>query len=354
MNQQNIPTKEWPALRVIHINGGSRAINDCNNIVNICPLQNGKKIQFCITEYSSIYKELTEKGISILGIEFYSNYYEYNDISPPQWRVNYKHNNIFDTIQKWARLTHAGIKKQDGRFIDITSRIRYQLDCCDWRLKEISDYYNKQLLSILADDKFEDCKKFENRYSQLSYLSIQSFLIDACILRDFLAEISYLYCYDGVYSNENITTMNSLRKIILKAGKSNDELTKYIIENANKEDGWLTKLGTYRDVITHGAPIQLAYDRLFSVCKTVKLSNSEEIPSVSCPLPINIKEIERKRSKIFYKNYDELQNIFTSDKEDAIDGMEYCYGILCNLTFLSNIIIEKLPYIPEEIIIKIK
>ena len=100
---------------------------------------------------------------------------------------------------------------------DTASRIGHQLRVCDWRLREISEAYSTQLLARLKRKDFKIGTRFEDGFTWLTYLSLQSFLVDACILRDYLSEFAAEYIYKPMIDlgNQRITAMGALKKKVL-------------------------------------------------------------------------------------------------------------------------------------------
>jgi hypothetical protein len=351
---EDTPSQEWPKTRILHIKGGIRVINDCNNVAQLSPYKDNNIIKVNIEKYNSLFMEISEMGLHILGVDLYSHPYEYNDIIPPQWKLNISHNNkpwfIWESIQKWAKLANAGLTNEDGLFLDISNRIRQQLKVCDWRMRDISESYHKILHSIVKSNDYKFDDRFQNQYTWLAYLSIQSFLIDACILRDYIAEFISIYIYNK--KDLNVTTANSLLKNILRKTEQKDELTKYL-QDSTAENGWIKILGTYRDVIIHKSPLVIADNQLFSICKKLTLKNIGDVPAIVCPIPSNIKDIQDRRSERCFKNYEtRMKHTFLGrDDNDYIDGLDYCFETFKSLVLLLETVSTKSPYNPESITI---
>src|SRR5438105_3706009 len=87
----------------------------------------------------------------------------------------------------WRQIAHAAFKAKRGRLWDSASRIAHQLRVCGWRLRQVSEAYRDQLWAR-SDGKFAAGQHFQDQFTWLVYLAIQSFLLDACILRDYIAE----------------------------------------------------------------------------------------------------------------------------------------------------------------------
>jgi hypothetical protein len=351
---ENTPSREWLSTRILHSTGGIRVINDCNNIAQVSPYKDNNVIEYKIENYNSLYTETSKIGLPILGVDFYSNSYEYDSISSPPWRLNISYNNkrwfIWESFQKWAKLANAGFKNKDGLFLDLSKRIKHQLRVCEWRIREISECYNKTLYSIIKSNDYKYDDRFQNYFTEIAYLSIQSFLVDACVLRDYIAEFVSIYYYNK--KGLKITTMGELYKQILKKIEEKDELTQHL-HDITDENGWLKNLGTYRNVIIHKAPLAIVDNSLFSICKKFILKNIGDVPSVICPIPTNIEEIDKKRNNRYFEDFDEITkvSILGRDDNNYIDGLDYCFKTFKSLALLLDTISTKAPYKPEPIVI---
>ena len=143
---------KWPAARVVHLIGGCRAINDHNQLVHFFPnTMEGVEWRFEASSYAAIYRNLESLGFSIVGVDFYSHVMVVEGNVPPNWRSYYRTGNTAwtteETAQKWRNIGHGGFKKKDGVLWDTANRIGHQLRVCDWRLRGISEAYNKQLIA---------------------------------------------------------------------------------------------------------------------------------------------------------------------------------------------------------------
>jgi len=339
MTQEKDP---WPyAARIIHLVGGCRAINNPGPIVNFEPVTvEGKAEQFKIDTYGSIYLRLEALGIGIIGVDFYTHILEFKRIKLPQWRSFQRAKNtswpVWEIAQKWSNIAYAAFKNKIGKLWDIGSRISHQLNVCDWRLREISESYRNQLSAKIRGNDFEVGQSFEDDFTWLAYLSIQSFLVDACILRDYLAE----FVSEFIYNESKITRMSSLKNKILNKTTSND----YLIQNIKQqtsEDGWIKLLGDYRNLIVHYAPLALAERRLFSVCDKLTIGENICLPIIRCPIPENPARISASRySSNHFANFEDQLNVFAkAAKGDIpiIDGLDYASAVLGNLATLLEL-----------------
>ncbi len=349
--------EKWPAARIVHLIGGCRAINDHDSIVRFFPkTMEGKEWQFEISAYSAIYRNLESLGFFIVGVDFYSHILEVEGSVPPNWRSYYRTGKTSwateEASQKWRNIGHAGFKKKDGMLWDTASRIGHQLRVCDWRLREISEAYSNQLAARLKQNDFKIGTRYEDGFTRLTYLSLQSFLVDACILRDYLAEFAAEYIYKPIIDlkNQRITTMGAVKQKILKKIPDPDNLTKEL-QMATDDKGWLTLLGNYRDLVMHSAPLTQAKAKLFSVCDHLRVADDAHMPILRCPIPESPARILSARSTgEHFSNFENQFNSFAkaaAGDVSAVDGIEYASAVLGRLASLAEEIGRRSPVAPE-------
>ncbi len=349
--------KQWPGARIIHLVGGFRAINNFDPIVEFAPnTLEGKIGQFKIGSYGAIYNSLKSLSIGIIGVDFYSHILEVEGSVPPNWRSFHRTKNTSwpteELAQKWSNIGHAAFKNKHGQLWDIGSRIGYQLRVCDWRLREISEAYSNQLNARVKLNDFKVGQCFEDGFSWLTYLSLQSFLVDACILRDYLAEFASGFVYKDIVDMGNckITAMGPLKKKVLNKIKDNDDFTKELRQETNR-NGWITLLGNYRDLVVHSAPLAQAERKLFSVCDKLAIDESGSLPIIRCPIPENPAQILTSRSTgSHFADFDNQFNAFAKAANGdipMIDGLDYASVVLGNLAKLSMLAADKSPLAPQ-------
>jgi len=355
--------RKWPGARIIHLSGGCRAINNFGPLVEFAPnTLEGKIWQFKIRVYKAVYKSLESLSISIVGVDFYPHGFNVEGFVPWNWRSFHRTKDTpwptEELSQKWSYIGHAAFDKKNGQLWDIASRISHQLKVCDWRLREISEAYRKQLIERVKANDFKVGQRFEDGFTWLTYLSIQSFLVDACILRDYLAEFAYEFVYKNIVDigNCKITSMGSLKKKVLNNNIDNDDLTKELRQETSAS-GWITLLGNYRDIVVHSAPLaQIAEKRLFSLCDKLVIDDNGSLPMIRTPIPENPAQILSSRSTgNHFADFDRQLNVFAeAAKGDIpmIDGLDYASVVLVNLSALSKLEANKSPLAPRMPIIR--
>ncbi len=348
--------KEWLSVRIVHTKGGIRLINENSPLVRIHPeTVNNKVGTFKTPNYGALFDSIESLTLPIIGVEFYSYSHQFEGKDLPEWRV-YARNRltVWDNENAailWSNIGTGAHENRNGRLWDVASRISHQLRVCAWRLKELSDSYNNQLISKISKNNYKNGSRFSDGFTWLCYMAIDSFLVDVCILRDYLSEYAAHYVFNLFVDEKlpNVTSLSGLRKYILKKATSNDEL--FIEFNKiTEEDGWLKDLGGYRDLVVHSAPLAQAEKRLFAICDSVSI-NGGELPAISCPIPKKPMDIAASRaSGSLFEDFEKQFELFvgmTNKKEPQIDGLEYCHSVMANISKLANKLAARTPVKPK-------
>ncbi|TPQ28882.1 hypothetical protein C2U68_02640 [Methylomonas koyamae] len=282
-----------------------------------------------------VYSAIESLNQEIIGIEFIDNSLQINGADLPEWRV---YNKSFinrwsnaESAELWRRIGNSAYGIKDGYLWDLTNRISHQLRVCGWRIKELSDRYHDQLTAVIERGEHVNEIKFKDNFTWLCYLAIQTFLIDACILRDFLAEFISSYIIESAAkNNKRITTMSSLLREVKKLPKQDDPLVNELL-SITGELGWLKSLGDYRDLVVHSAPIDQAETILFAKNRLVKCCG-KITPVIECPIPQNpSKSYKTRHNRSLFDDFDELIKALaglTDTHNSSIDGLSYCHSML--------------------------
>lgn len=351
--------KDWPAGRVVHLAGGCRAVHDPGPLVHLVPdTIDGKTAQFQMSTYGDIHNDLESLGLRTVGVDFYSHILEVEGSVPPNWRPFHRTETtlwpVAEVSQKWRNIGHEAFQKKNGELWDIGSRIGHQLRVCSWRLRETSEGYHNQLCAQVREKDFRVGKRFKDGFTMLTYLSLQSFLVDACILRDYLSEFAakFVYARRIDLDKEKITTMGSLKKKVLNRISHSDALTKMLRMETNT-NGWIKLLGDYRDLVVHSAPLAHAERALFSICDEFRINEKGSLPAIRCPIPENPAQISQYRSRDdrFRDFKAKIDAFIKASRGDvsSMDGMEYAHATLGNLSRLAELLAQESPVEPKMI-----
>lgn len=352
------PNRDWKAVRIIHLPGGCRAINGLDPKVQFEPdALSGKKATFVTKAYGAIFSDLETLKLELIGADFYSHNLEAKGIIPPDWRAYHRFPMTIwpseDEAQRWSQIGHAAFSRNNGRLWDVASRISHQLRVCSWRLRQVSESYCDQLGAMVRGGDFNIGTQFADGYTWLAYLSIQAYLVDACVLRDYLAEYyALILSPDTEQIGKNpITSMGGLlrRKVLDNIGC--EDSVANALREATSEGGWLHELGAYRDLVVHSAPLARAQGRMFAVATELNLGTTGALPAIRLPIPANPLGITKARTsgehfEDFARQFELFVRASQSDTASA-DGMAYAHSALGQLSFLASQLADRSPVPPE-------
>jgi hypothetical protein len=346
----------WPAARCAHLGGGIQAINVIGPSVEFEPNSiDGQRIGFQLEKYGALSGHLEASGFQLIGVDFYTAREEVEGQMPPDWRAYHRFNGspwlTWDIQNTWSHIGHAAYKNRIGRLWDVASRISNQVRVCAWRLRQISVSYVDQLAGYVAHGAFKDGQRFDDPWTSFMYISIQAFLVDACTLRDYLAEYASLFPLNKYMSGiSSINSMGGLKKKILDRVESSDGIV-HLLRDATGESGWLKELGDYRDLVVHLAPLATAEKRLYAEIRQFELPKNLHLPYIICPIPDNPAEINSARSKgTYFEDFEKLIDTFTKGgvmRPPQRDGLDYCHRVLGRLAELALTLSRTSPVEPQ-------
>lgn len=346
----------WPAVRSIHLQGGCRS-NDVENMLHLDPVaSNGQIASFQTPGYAAAYGLLIKAGFQIIGVDFYMEVEQADGRRLPGWRA-YHHIGstswpCAEGADTWSFLAHSAIREKNGLLWDVASRISHQLRTCDWRLRQVSECYRDQLWATVRAQGFLDGRRFYDGFTWLGYLAIQAFLVDACVLRDYLAEYrALILAQAGQHAfKDKVTRISSLKrhyldKVVLSLPV--DQL----LRQATEPGGWLHLLGSYRDLVVHCAPLARAGRGLYAVCTSLPLDSGMTLPSIKLPVPPDPESIAKSRTSGAYwedpeQNFARFRNAL-ANPDAALDGLQYSHAVLGQLSLLAVELVAISPVEPE-------
>ncbi|MGY2410921.1 hypothetical protein [Pseudomonas pergaminensis] len=346
---------EWqPVLRELHLYGGARVFNGTDPKVNIQPSAlSGKLASITINSYSSLYSDIKGLGLKAVGCDFFETEEEVKGFAPPLWRsINPAATPLWlcaDQGQNWSFIANAAFMQKSGLFCDIASRISHQIRACEWRLRQLSEAYSNQLNGRLLSKSFVANDRFMDGNTSLCYLALQSFLVDACTLRDYLSEFyseATIRLHDS--SAAKITSLSGLLKswrTHLPQDKAGKEL-----RASSLQDKWLYDLGAYRDLVVHVAPLANAEKTLLAFTKTIEF-HGENIPAIQLPIPLKPAQVTKKRTTGEYfedPNLNFARGLnYIQDMDSSRDALEYAHITMQQLGAICSSIAATSPFAPE-------
>ena len=345
------------------MSGGCRAICRLEPRFEVLPKAlSANVITGDLSQYGALYNSLESHNLEIIGVEFFSDVRQLNGQIPPEWRAYHRRSTTAwpceEITQKWRDIGKSAYSQKMGRLWDLADRISHQLRVAGWRLRQISEAYHQQLnAQVLADGGFKASRAFDNAFVWQSYVEIHSFLVDACIVRDYLAEFAAHFVYGPRMGMERIgvTTAASLKKLLMKV-KDADALTTSL-QTAISDSGWLQELGAYRDLVMHVAPLARAGRRLFASNCTLLVGGLEQLPFTVCPIPDDPERIMASRNRgDFFHDFSSQWETYAAGIKDGLprwDGLKYSHIALSRLTELAESLSEHSPVVPKKMLFEL-
>lgn len=302
----------------------------------------GCEISFQARSYGSLYRELADKEVAPIGFEFLKHRREVDRTMPTDWRpyLPWDAKKIWpcdDEIQTWSHIGFAAGQQKEAQLWDIARRISHQLRVCSWRLYQLSEAYHAQLHARVVGREFKAGEKFEDGFTWLGYLAAQVFLVDACVLRDYLAEFYALY---GPMKGAGppITSMAGLKRHVLNKAATGDAVFAKL-KGATSGGGWLHLLGAFRDLVVHCVPLARAEVRLWALAVEIPLNGAPPLPGISLPLPADPSSVSAARAAPdrAKRLADELDLLTSASLGSCprTDALFYSYTCLNELTRLA-------------------
>jgi hypothetical protein len=150
----------------------------------------------------------------------------------------------------WSGIAWAAEEKGDMDLGKIARNITFSLRTSVIRLRDISCEYARQNLYAVLNKK-PPGSRFMNVETFDFYVALHSFLAEMCSARDYLAQFIGKYILGG-----DGTRMSRLYRR-LKQNPSSHPVGKLVLSICDRDkDGWMSRLGRFRDMTIHEAPIR--------------------------------------------------------------------------------------------------
>lgn len=352
------PAKQssWKSARKTFIAGGCEVINIDNEVAWIEPcVETEHRLIFEIPSYGSLYQALAELDLTPFVTEFIHHKYQIEGSMPAESRACFIGKGdtwILETqCHIWSQVAAEAARQKDSGIWDCASRISHQLRATQYELDTIASAYSRQLKARLISQDYENGQLFADMFTDKCYQAIQNYLINACILRDYLAEFYFKFCISSqLRENHSVTTMSALKKKVLTKTTCNDPLFLELKAETSK-DGWIKELGDYRDMAAHSVPLAKVLRHMFIKSESKMLLKKYEVPGIRCPLPNSPAEIKTERAKgqafIDFENQWRKELEIANGPDAGQDGMKYAHTTSFNLAKLAEKIVAESPIEPK-------
>lgn len=336
---------EWPRIvRIVWITGGVVAINNPGPEVQIGAGVGGRLLgTFNLPTYPSLFAVLRQQSFPIVGATFIEDYEEAQGLRSPQFRALSDKNgwHAWNINQQWRDIAHASSKQDEMLLMDVASRIAAGLNYSEMRLLDLVEAYSIQLRGRLHKDTPKEYTRFKDTHSFSVYKAIHALFWEMAVLRDTLAEFAAKFCF-----GYQVSTLTGLIKQLNKNSNYSDPLAKQLLKETDLEaSGWLAMFSEYRNLFTHSAPMEQVAGIVFAVQDKRILSPDLSIPQIYYPLPANVAELARRRSRgPLFETFKELVDATSGrrpERKTEPDALEYLHNCFDKLTELAALLITR-------------
>lgn len=357
MSPKHDPTKN--VARLIHLAGGVRALSNPGSNVVFTPPRTG--VPESDIEYDD-YKKLTQAVVDVVGIwpigtEYYTRREQVEGFELPDWVIFDPTNRLGHPTQgasnQWADLGNAAFEASDMVLFDLARRISFIAFSLAWRLRELSNAYERELTAHLHanDGRISPGHLFATGNSYFIYMAAHTFLVEAGILRDYLAEFVAKYALSTfVPADKTIRTMSGLIRVnVLTRAKGKDDLAKILADATDPTSGWLARIGQYRDLVVHSSPLQSASHGMWIAESSMTCTDGGFIASIHAPLPKEPLQLaqERARGTAFTTPEDWIKETSGADILSNPDLLTFCAESVQALFGLALRCLDRAPFPPK-------
>ena len=290
---------------------------------------------------------------------------EAQGLRPSEFRAMSDNNGwlVWDIHQQWREIAHASGRCDEMLLMDVASRIAAGLTYSEMRLHDLVEAYSIQLRGRLYKNtdmsKENEYTRFEDTNSFSVYKAIHVLFWEMAVLRDTLAEFAAKFCFGQ-------PEVSTLRGLIKRLKNHADPLAGQLLKDADLvTGGWLAMFTEYRNLFTHSAPMEQVARIAFAVQDKRILSPNLSIPQIYYPLPANVSELARRRSRgPLFETLKELVDASAGHRPERTtepDALEYLHNCFIKLTELAALMTTRSPiaarpihFGPEDIIGKIQ
>ena len=324
-----------PALRIVHLAGGLRAIDLNEEQVWIEAALDRRFGSFPTPPYDQLFQILAQHGFETIGADFLTNYAGFEG-APPDWQLFHLGQGYYamDEERAWGGVRYAASRSGNPSLEVLASKARTYLRLLPLRLRQLSEAYNLTVArAITGYSTVEIGHHFDNEWGSYVDAAIHAFLSDAGAFRDVLSEIVWRLILgkdDGL-----VTSLSGL----LKRTKSERHPLVLSIRLA-AEKGWLFQLSDLRNHIVHVAPVADSQEHHMYELRALKSPTGKDIPTLHVPL-LEADGTVRKPSSTFVNYNDEiaLKSSLEAYRQYVLssrDALSVCQDFCVRLVELSR------------------
>lgn len=320
---------EQRPVRIVHLQGGLRAIDDRSGQIHVRVHSSRRLIRFRAPKYASLYAKLQALGFRVIGAEFITN----RGFAAPDWRFAPPKGGFTLTheCREWSNVRHTASRENKSNVVDITRRCSALLELLGIRVWQMSNAYNGAYLAALSTGELPVGKLFENTYTPHIEAAIHAFLADAASLRDLMCEFTWKHI---------LQEQGEVRKIgrfMTNAKDATHPLAREIIDEG--KNGWIKRLSDLRNDVLHFAPIGTQHTYPPCQARNVQMSGGETVSYLAYGLVDRIPDKGDLGATKTAKDEEEIiaeLRAFASRLDESEDALEYAWDTVGKLIDLCE------------------
>lgn len=274
-----VKTKSVAYVDEFHLLGGLRAYFSPPDVfIGPCSSQVDQYLEYSgVQSKSAFLKLLRSKGLNIIGRERHTE--EAFGISDVDWllvELGVKE----EIVNIWNGIAIASHTSKNGELTESARNIAFALRTSSLRLRDCSREYGWQNLNSIHMKRGEDAL-FSNKKSFDLDMALHSVLVEMATARDYLAS----FICQQILADKIFSGIDSMAKLFTKlstidhaklAGMSGKSIADTILKICDRKsaDGWMARLGKFRNIIVHESPLGSVAEKEHLTAKIVRIGEA--------------------------------------------------------------------------------
>jgi hypothetical protein len=240
-----------PSLpRLLHLPGGLRILDERKEKIVLQIHARKTYATIATPEYSEVYATVAKIGLPVIGVEF-PTLDILRGVAAPDWQIASTSRGfaLRNERNAWTQVRTLAQQEEREFDADLANRASTYLELVAIRIFDLSNCYSRVLIALDYDGDARQKVGFLYRDGFVTALeaAIHAFAADAASFRDLIVEAAWRLLKLGDQTVRKIKRFLEYYKI--GTHPVGDEL------RTAAKGGWLEKLSTLRNEITHAAPI---------------------------------------------------------------------------------------------------
>lgn len=320
---------EQRPVRIVHLQGGLRAIDDRSGQIHVQVHSSRRFIRFEAPEYANLYATLQAFGFRVIGAEFITNRgFAAPDwwFSPPKGQFKLTHE-----CREWSYVRHAASTENKRNVVDITRRCSALLELLGIRVWQMSNAYNGAYLAASSTGELPVGNLFDNTYTPHIEAAIHAFLADAASLRDLMCE----FTWKNILKEEG--EVRKIGRFMTCAKDATNPLAQELIYEG--KNGWIKRLSDLRNDVLHFAPIGTQHTFPPCQAREVQMPQGETVRYLAYGLVDRIPDEGDLGTTMAAKDEEQIiaeLRAFANRLDESDDALEYAWDTVGKLIDLCE------------------